>query len=151
MARFIFRLQSVLDLREKLEDQKELEYAQALRQVEEERAKERALQKQKADCLGNLAARLGGEGEASPIDPHEVARYNDFIDVLKERITAQQKAVHAAEQFAEVKRKELVEAMRARKTIEKLRENALEEYTEEEKRGEQKQVDEVVSYKYSKL
>jgi flagellar FliJ protein len=69
---------------------------------------------------------------------------------LKERIAAQRKIVHAAEQFAEMKRKELVEAMRDRKTIERLRENALEEYKEDEKRGEQKQVDEVVSYKYSR-
>jgi len=143
----------VLNLREKLETQKELEYARALAKLEEERARERALREWKADCIAHLAAMVSGDGAGSGllIDANEVSRYNEFVEVLKERIALQQKAVKAAEQFAEDKRKELVEAMRARKTIERLRENAYEEFVEEEKREEQKQVDAVVSYKYSKM
>jgi len=152
MAKFIFRLQSVLNLREKLETQKELEYAQALKRLEEERAKERALVEWKQNCMEHLAKMVSGGGDSSDLrlDPEEIRRYNEFVEVLKERIATQKKAVHAAEQFAEIKRKELVEAMRDRKTIERLRENAFEEYREDEKRDEQKMVDETVSYKYAK-
>ena len=152
MARFTFRLQSVLNLREKVEDQKELEYAQALKKLEEEREKERALRSWKTRCVSALAKMVSGDADSSGlrIDPNEVSRYNDFIEVLKERIALQQKVVKAAEQFAEDKRKELVEAMRDRKTIERLRDNAYEEFVEEEKHDEQKQVDAVVSYRYAK-
>lgn len=146
MARFTFRLQSVLNLREKVEDQKELEYARALQKVAEEEAKERTLVERKALKTEELTELVSKEG----IDPYEVSRYNDFIEVLKERIVEQRKAVATAKAAAEAKRLELVEAMRERKTIERLRENAFEEYLEEEKHLEQKQVDDVVSYKYAK-
>ena len=156
MAQFEFRLQSVLNLREKIENQKELEYSQALKRLGEERAKERALVERKDASVLELSERLRGKSkhengtEKKGINPSEVSRYNDFIELMKERITIQRKVVKAAEEFAEAKRKELVEAMRDRKTIERLRENALEEYKEEEKRSEQKQVDQLVSYKYAK-
>ena len=144
MAQFQFRLQSVLNLREKLEDQKEIEYAQALKALEEERAKERALRSKKNDKIEALRLLV-----METPDPREVFLHNEFIEALKEKIAAQIKVVRAAAEFAENKRLELVEAMRDRKTIERLRENALEEYYEEEKQIAQKQIDEVVSYRYA--
>jgi len=138
MARFRFRLQSVLNLREKLENQKELEYAEALRILAEERAKEQALAAEKDGCVAHVKRIVSGESEAGVtvssslrMDLHEIARYNGYIEILKERIIAQKKVVAEAEAMTEVRRLALVEAMRDRKTIEKLRENALDEYIQE--------------------
>ncbi|MDR1704939.1 MAG: flagellar export protein FliJ [Clostridiales bacterium] len=145
MAKFEFRLAGVLNLREKLEKQKEQEYAKALKKLEEERLKEKLLRDHKDVCVNTLAELMEDR-----LDPPEMVRYNDFIEVLKERISLQVLAVNTAAQKAEDKRLELVEAMKARKTLERLREQALEEFIEEEKHSEQKQVDQVVSYRYAK-
>lgn len=145
MAKFEFRLQSVLNLREKLENQKELEYGLALKKLERERELERSLRSSRSACVTALAGKIEAR-----IDPEEIARYNEYINVLKDRIAVQIKVVKAAADYAENKRLELVEAMRERKTLERLRENQHEEYIEEEKRDEQKQVDQTVSYKYAK-
>ena len=145
MAKFVFRLQSLLGLKEKLESQKEIEYGLAIKKLEEEREKERLLKQRQADTLAGFTKQL-----ETKIEPASIAQYNYFLEVLKEWIAAQETAVAAAVQFVEEKRLELVEAMRERKSLEKLKENDLEAFIEEEKHDEQKQVDAVVSYKYGR-
>ena len=57
--------------------------------------------------------------------------------------------VKQCEKEVEVARRRLNEAMKERKTFEKLRERAFEKYKLEENLREQKEVDELVSYRYS--
>ena len=54
-----------------------------------------------------------------------------------------------AEDFAEDKRVELVEAMKERKMLDVLKENDKAEYNKEQLLKEQKIVDEIVSYQYN--
>jgi len=61
----------------------------------------------------------------------------------------QEERVRAAEVFAEEKREELVQAMKDRKALEVVRDNAHEEFMLEMNLAEQKQVDELVSFKYT--
>lgn len=144
MARFDFRLQPLLGVKEQIENQKELEYGQAMRQLEEERQTLTRLHTQREEQVEQFRTSL-----RSVIHPSDIRRYNNVIERLKQRIKEQIKRVEAAEAFAERKRQELVEAMKERKTLESVRERRHEEYVLEEKIIEQKLVDELVSYQYA--
>jgi flagellar FliJ protein len=61
----------------------------------------------------------------------------------------QEERVKAAERRAEEKRLELVEAMKERKALEIVKDNAREEFLKEADLAERKQVDELVSFKYT--
>lgn len=144
MARFNFRLQQFLGVKEKIEDQKEIEYGLALRKLEEERQRKIQLLKQQEEQITEFRRAL-----QALIKPADIRRYNNVIERLKERIKQQEQRILAAEAYAEQKRQELVEAMKERKMLESIREQRFEEYTREEQLAEQKTVDELVSYKYS--
>jgi len=144
MPRFQFRLQQYLGVKEQIEEQKELEYAHALRKVEEEKAILIQMQTDRDDAIENMRHSL-----LKQISPIEIRRYNNTIERLKHQIIVQKERLAAAEVYAEEKREELVQAMKERKALEIVRENALEEYRIEQNLAEQKQVDELVSFKYT--
>ena len=146
MARFNFRLQQYLGIKEQIEEQKELEYAKALRKVQEERELLERLIDMRLNEIEMLKKQINRR-----IEPITIRRHNNTIEKLKHNIIAQRERLAAAEAFAEKKRLELIEAMKERKTIERVRENALEVYKEEEKAQEFKQIDELVSFKYASI
>ena len=144
MPRFQFRLQQFLGVKEQIENQKELEYAKSLRVVEEEKQKLAEFRRKKNESVENLRNLV-----SRSISPFEIRRYNNNIERLKHQIIAQEERLAAAEVFAEKKRQELVQAMKERKALETVKENAREEFIKEADILERKQVDELVSFKYS--
>ncbi len=66
----------------------------------------------------------------------------------EESIEMQKQQVISAKQMREEKREQLTESMKERKTHEKLRENAFEEFLSEEKTAEGKEIDQLTSYTY---
>ena len=145
MPRFQFRLQQYLGIKEQIEDQKELEYAKALRAVEEEKQRLAEFIQRKNESVEELRRSV-----SKSISPYEIRRYNNNIERLKHQIKVQIERVAAAEEFAEQKRQELVQAMKERKALETVKDNAREEFLKEVDLVERKQVDELVSFKYSK-
>jgi flagellar FliJ protein len=144
MAKFAFRLQPLLGVKEQIESQKEIEYGQALRRLEEERQIKRKLLKQKEEQIANFRQSLDEE-----INPANIRRYNNMIERLKQRIIEQDIRISAAEAYAEKKRLELVEAMKQRKMLDSIREHRYEDYVQDEKIAEQKTVDQLISYTYA--
>ena len=144
MAKFIYRLQGTLNLKEKLEEQKKMEYGQAIAKLEMEKNYKTELENEKHN--GVVAIR---ESIKKGISPQYIQSYNRYIDVVKDKIVMQEKVILTAEKNVEKKRLQLVDAMQERKKLEKLREQAFIVYQEEEKIAEQKIVDEIVSYKYN--
>ena len=144
MAKFIFKMQSILNLKERIEDQKEQEFAKALQILASARQILENLTNEKHHTIAKLRGEMGIK-----ISPLDFQAYNNYIEVLKQRIEQQLLAIREAEAFVEKKRLELVEATKERKMLDKLKENKREEFIEEEKHSEQKQVDEIVSYKYA--
>ncbi|MCL2204766.1 MAG: flagellar export protein FliJ [Defluviitaleaceae bacterium] len=143
MARFNFRLQQFLGVKEQIEEQKELEYSKAIRKREEEKARLRQMNAHKDAQIADFQI-----AAMNAIDTIEIKFLNDSIERLKKHIELQKEKVTAAEAFAEAKRLELVEAMKERKALEIVRDNAREAFKIEENLAEQKQVDELVSFKY---
>ena len=143
MAKFTFRLQSVLNIKIRLEDQQRNVFSQAKRRLEEEEEK-----------LVMLNGRLsfyeeeGRKQRENALVVRDILSNEEAIYRVKEYIEDQKATIRLYEQKLEEERDKLVEMIRERKTYEKLREKAFEEYLEEEKHAEGVSNDEHNSYVY---
>lgn len=143
MAKFSYKLQSVLDIKQKLENQEKIAFGLASAKLSEEQELLQKLMIQKAGY--DKQARKLVEGS---IDVLEVNVCRKAIETMKSRIRTQMLEVHKAERQLEIVRQRLNEVMIERKTYEKLRERKFEEFKQEILYEEKKEVDELVSYTY---
>lgn len=144
MAKFVFNMQNLLGVKEKLEEQSKTEYGKALSALKDE---EDLLNNLKEKKIYNIQAFQ--EGIRNSITPDYFRNINEFISYLDKQVEEQIKNVAKAEEFAEEKRLKLLTSMKERKILETLRENKKEEYFREELKSEQKIIDEIVSFKYN--
>ena len=84
------------------------------------------------------------------IDLLEIQSTRQAIETMKVLIRKQMLEVQVAEKNAEAARKRLADLMKDRKTHEKLKESAFEEFKQELIAEDNKVVDELVSYTYGK-
>ena len=136
MAKFIFKMENILEVKRKLEDQAKSVYAAALAVLEEEQRKLRQLEEKKEGYKVRLTEMM-----CATLQVDQIKNLEDAVEVMKYRIQEQIKAERA--------RQELQAAVVERKTYEKLKEKAFEEFKEEINAQEKKEVDELVSYKFS--
>ncbi len=145
MAKFRYRMQNILDVKRKLEEQEKINYGLANAKLEEEKKKLRKLLLQRSDYENELTELMSGT-----IDLVKIKMTKRAIDTMKSLIRSQMMQVHAAEANLEQARQRLKEVMIDRKTHEKLREHAFEAFKQELAYEENKSVDELVSYTYHK-
>ncbi len=145
MAKFTYRMQNILDIKIKMENQAKLAYGIANRRLSEEQEKLQQIFLQKASYEHRARELVSGT-----LKVQEIRECRNAIDVMKVRQRAQMMNVHAAERNAEQARAELNRLMVERKTQEKLRERAFEEFKQELAYAEGKEIDELVSYTYHK-
>ena len=122
MAKFQYKLQSVLDIKEKLESQEKIAFGLAAAKLQEEQEILQNLMIQKAGY--DKKARKLVEGS---IDLLEINICRKAIETMKTRIRSQMINVHKAEKQLDIVRRRLNEVMIERKTYEKLREKKFEE------------------------
>ena len=143
MARFVYRMQNILEIKRKLEDQAKMEYGLARARLNEEEEK-----------LEQLRLRKAGYEEQSrqllkeKLKLREVREAKEATLRMDEFIERQKEEIRKAEQALEEERIKLQKAIQERKIHEKLRENAYEEYLLEEKAAENREIDELTSYIY---
>lgn len=143
MAKFRYRMQNILDIKQKLEEAAKMEFAEANARVMEEEEKLTLLhgRRREYEAEGKM---LRKQQMHVPDIQHNI----QALDVLRDMIKEQIKAVERAKQIQEEKRLALQSAMQERKTQEKLYENAFAEFIQEENARESREVDELTSYKY---
>ena len=145
MARFRYRMQSILDIKNKMETQARMEFGLAQRKLQEEEGK-----------LSNLRMRKTSYEEKAKELLRDALKVREIIDTqtaikrMEEYIEDQLKAVHLAETQVEKARVKLVEVMQERKTHERLKEKAYENFQQEEKASESKEIDQLTSYTYGR-
>lgn len=144
MAKFIYRLQNVLNIKYRLETQEKTAYAQALAKLAQEEAKFNEL----------LARRNAYEEELrqaakDKLEIFKMRKLVEAIEVMKELIKQQYLNVKIAQKNVEAARARLNAAMQERKIHEKLKENAFEEFKLEIAAEEKKEIDELVSFTYN--
>lgn len=144
MAKFTYRMQSVLNLKENLEEQAKIAYADELAVLHQEEERMEQFRKKKLfyeDCMrGNMEEVL---------DVQALYECNQGIELMKEAIKEQHKVIEKAQERVERAREKLNDAMKERKIHEKLKENAFEEFVHELNVEEGKEIDELVAYTYS--
>jgi len=143
MAKFIYRMQNILNIKEKLETQAKNEFAEARARLDEEIDKLKAIEDRKAayEEEGRLMRQ-------SAINIQDLNDNKYAIDRMDEQIALQQKRVERAEKNLENAREKLTEAMQETKVQQKLRERAFEDFKKELNAAESKEVDELTSYTY---
>ncbi len=145
MKKFQYRMQNILNIQLKLEEQAKSNLADANRllRIQEERLVQFLEQKKKYEEGYKTAMN-------DYLDFKQIHYYSHAIEVMKTRIRSQMIEVHVAEKNAESARNKLQEVMIVRKSHEVLKEKALEEYRNEWNIEEGKEIDQLVSYTYQK-
>ncbi len=143
MARFRYRMQNILNVKEKLETQARNEFAIAAAKEREEEEKLKVLESRRDGYEAELKRRCG-----SDLDLIAIKEAEEALEMIKYHINVQKMNLAAARQELEVARQKLTVAMQDRKTHEKLKEKQFEEFKAEEAAKESKEIDELVSYRF---
>lgn len=144
MAKFIFHMNNILDLKYKLEEQEKISYGNARLKLTEEEEKLKAYETQKLEYENQYRRLL-----KTTLNIREIRTVQTAIDTMKGIIKKQKLAVVAAEKSLEVARIRLNKAMVERKTYEVLKEKAFEQFKKEVDAQEQTEINELVSYKFN--
>ncbi len=146
MAKFKFRLSTLLRIRESTRDERRAELAQAY-QAEEIVAGERdRISRELADL--ELESRLAASPGGIDVDRLlETRRYRLLLDAQRQHVAGQRDTVRAE---VERRRQNLVEANREVRVLEELRKKQQGRHRKEEDRLETKQLDEVAGRSFFK-
>ena len=143
MAKFRYRMQNILDVKEKLETQAKNEFAIASAVVVEEEEKLKALISRQNDYRDYLKRLQSGD-----LNFKEIKETAQAIESMKYLIEAQKITLAKAENVLELRRVALAEAMQEVKTHEKLKEKEFEQFMADEAAKESKEIDELVSFRF---
>ncbi len=145
MARFKFRMQNILNLKEKLETQAEMRFAEQKKALNEAVRAKDILLKRKAELEEEAKRLRTDELVLLEIQNNDLSRRLCDEDIMRadERIKRE-------EHVLELRRQELENVMKERKAQEKLREHAFQRFLQEEAAAESKAIDELTSYQYGK-
>lgn len=143
MARFRYRMQSILDIKLKMETQAKQEFAAAQMRLNEEEERLVALRARKFGYERKAREQLMGA-----LNCRDMAENKEAILRMDEYIALQHIQIRKAEEKVEQAREKLAAVMIERKSHETLKEKAFEQFLMDEKKQESKEVDELTSYTY---
>jgi flagellar FliJ protein len=137
---FQFRFETLLATRRSAEEIRQKELAEARRELAAEQAALREKKSRQRRCMLDLqqAQRQGFRAPA-------IQLYAPFLARMEREIAAQQKRVATAERKVNQKRSALIEAVKKRKVLEKLKEKDQEEHLSATALRERKFMDDVAS------
>lgn len=141
MARFRYKMQSLLDIKEKLESSAKQEFAQANKRLEEEKEKLQELTDRKEGYLEE-----GVRLRLEKLDMRKIRENKMAVMKMDDLIRVQKRKVEMAAKALEEARVKLQEVMLERKTHEKLKDNAFQEFLQEEQANESKEIDQLTTY-----
>lgn len=143
MAKFSYRMQSILDIKYKMESQAKQNYVNARLKLENEQAELSSMYKKKKQLEHHYRKCATGI-----INVRTMTEAKYAIDYQKELIKNQLVEVKVAEKNFEMARMRLSEVMKDRKIHEKLKEKAFEQFLVEFNEQEKKEIDELTNYRY---
>lgn len=143
MAKFVFQMESILSIKEKLENQAKAEYGMELVKLRAEEEKLEALIAKKEGYQDRLTQAVQNQ-----LNIKQIKELENCVENAKYNINLQKIAVSQQQRRVDAARDKLDEAMKERKTYEKLKEKAFEEFKLEIEAQERKEVDELVSFRH---
>ncbi len=145
MARFSYRLQGVLNLRLQQEEQAKSEFSFASKELDDQLAILQELEnRRKAYIEEGYTLR-----SQAVMDVQEIVDNNYAEKQIRSMILRQEQVVERYRGKLEVARIKLTKAVQERKMQERLKEKAFEQFVEEEKEAEFKEMDERTSFTYT--
>lgn len=143
MAKFIFKMENLLSIKYKLEDQAKAEYGMELARLQEEERKLELLIAKKEEYQAFLT-----EAVKNALDIQKIKQLENAVENAKYNINVQKFVIEQQQQRVDKAREKLDDAMKERKTYEKLKEKAFEQFKIELEAQERKEVDELVSFRF---
>ena len=140
---FKFKLEPLLRHRKHIEENHQKELGALRKALVNEKQKLFDLKKKKADYVAALDQCRQGNHTASDILP-----YYRFIDRISKEIEIQRGQVIEAKRVLDLKRMELIEAMKKRKTLDKLKDKEASAYQQQQHRQEQKIMNDVATQQF---
>lgn len=144
MAKFIYRMQSILDIKYKLEEQAKQHYMEVRVRLNDAIDGLNALNVRKEAYFKTYRKLLSVK-----LDVLEIETCKNAILIIDEYIAEQQCKIYQIEQELEQALEAMNEAVKERKIHEKLKENQFEVFLQELNREEIKEIDQLVSYQYN--
>lgn len=143
MKKFRYSMQSLLVIKQKLEDQAKAAFSVAQQRLNEEEERLVRMEEKREAYLEEKRDVMAGK-----LDVPKLNRLQTAVETMDEQIVNQKQAIRKAELALKAAQERLVESMMERKTQERLKENALEAYRQEMNAEEQKEIDERTSFQY---
>ena len=144
MAKFKYKMQNILDIKNKLETQEKTAFAIAVQKL---RTEEERLKRIDNEILEyEELIRRQNEGT---INVQEWKRCNEALEYKKNERKQQLQQIKLAQKNVDIARGRLNKVMIERKAQEILKEKAFEEFVHEMNENEKKEVDELVSFTYN--
>jgi len=144
MAKFVYKLQNILNIKERLETQAKTEFAAAMNRVSVEEAKMQMLIQRRNGYIEDVRHLSSGA-----INIFLIRRCNEYIKTMEELMKQQAVVLRIAQNNLDKSREKLNEAVQDRKMHEKLKEKAFEEFKMELNVEEKKEIDQLVSFTYN--
>ena len=144
MAKFIYKMQNILDIKNKLETQEKTAFAIAVQKL---RTEEERLSRIEND-ISEYEELIRQQNEGK-LNIQEWKRCNEALEYKKNEKKNQIKQIKLAQKNVDIARGRLNKIMIERKTQEVLKEKAFEEFVHEVNENEKKEVDELVSFTYN--
>lgn len=144
MKGFIFKYQKILNRREDEEEEVKTRLGKANHELQQLLAKKAEVLKRQQDYLVSIEQRLASGVRTSELQMFEQSKHylKDQLEQLESKIVDRQLKIIKI-------KKELTEAVKQRKIMEKLKENDYEAYIEAVNAAENKVIEEIVNYRSS--
>lgn len=143
MAKFAFKLQSLLNVKTQMEDSVKNELGKATKRLEEEKAVLRQIEGEMHNCI----LKFNSESAAG-VRVEKLKEYSLYVSYLKEKAGGQKDHINIAREIVDNYREQLIRVMQEKEMLEKLKEAKYQEYLKDSLREEQRINDEIISFKY---
>jgi flagellar protein FliJ len=142
---FVFKLQSVLDYRENIEEKILNEFSEKKRELEIEELRLKSLIQERENLIGELR-----KMQDKSVRVDDIARCVSYVEKIRENEEKQIKVITQVREQLEAKRKELLEAVKKTKIMKKLKNRHAEEYADSLRAFEQKNSDEMAVLRFGR-
>ncbi len=136
--RFAFHLETLLELRQRREEEQQRVVAQRVRELERLRQRREQIERQ----FGREADEVRSERSSGVLNIQHIARHRHWLTHLQRSLLAVEGEMRTLEARLAQERAVLVELSRERKALEKLKERRALRYKQEQNRREQREQDE---------
>ncbi|MFO7569293.1 MAG: flagellar export protein FliJ [Smithellaceae bacterium] len=142
---FKFKLQSVLEYRQNVEEKILNDYSELRRRLETEKELLKKLIAEREGLTNELR-----QMKNTLLRAQDIASMVAYVEAIRKKQHEQENLIHEVKGLVEDKRKELVEAVKNRKVMENLKERQAEEYRKNTSDLEQKNSDEMAILKFGR-